>query len=85
VDGSTWHLYNVKTRGAIRGGLKYGGCKDIPVAGDYNADGADDLALYRQDCAEGSTWHIYDLRDSEAILGNHKYGGCKDIPAASTV
>ncbi|MCM0675929.1 peptidoglycan DD-metalloendopeptidase family protein [Micromonospora phytophila] len=49
--------------------------------GDYDRDGASDLALYRQNSQTGSTWWVQSGATGTQILADHKYGGSTDIPA----
>ncbi|MEV4536590.1 hypothetical protein AB0J82_22670 [Asanoa sp. NPDC049518] len=71
------------TGSAVRSGFRYGGCDDIPAPGDYDADGVNDLALYRQDCVNGSTWNAYSIAGNRHLIANHRWGGCGDIPATA--
>ena len=50
-------------------------------AGDYNADGYTDLALYRPDDQAGSTWWVRSGRTGTTLFGGTAFGGCRDVPA----
>ena len=50
--------------------MPFGDATDTPVPGDYNGDGATDLAVYRQSTG---TWHV---RNQFAI----QFGDAADVP-----
>jgi hypothetical protein len=61
-----WYVYNV-------GSFLHGTVNDIPVVGDYNGDGKDDIAVFRP---SNSTWYIRGV-------GPFLYGTSGDIPVVA--
>lgn len=49
---------------------------DRPVSGDFDGDGATDIAVYRPD---NGYWYI--LRSSDNALGAYQFGLATDIPS----
>lgn len=52
--GSTWWAYSQKKGGQILSDLKYGGAADIPLTGDFNGDGYNDVATSRRPAPRAS-------------------------------
>jgi len=68
-------VYTIARTWYIRGygSFNYGTSGDIPVVADYNGDGEDDIAIFRE---SNSTWYVYGV-------GPFLYGMVNDIPAVA--
>ena len=65
-----WYVLR-STNGAVTS-TSFGSTDDVPVRGDYDGDGADDIAVFRN-----GTWH---LNRSTAGLVQSPFGTATDVP-----
>ena len=68
-DGN-WYFHF--SRQAQFGGIHWGQNGDIPVPGDYDGDGRDDIGVFRE-----GTWYINGSSDS---IPPYPFGLATDIP-----
>jgi hypothetical protein len=59
---------------------QWGVFDDIPVPGDYDADGRTDIAIWRPSAIQGVFWI---LKSSNGGLANYQFGLDQDAPAAN--
>lgn len=64
-DTGTWHIYDGET-GGLRRSVQYGGRNDWPVPGDYDGNGAINLAIWRP---TDRSWHIQGSPLNGTVLG----------------
>ena len=73
ASSGIWYIRNSRT--GLDEGLLWGGLGDVPVPGDYDADGKTDMAVFRPSTG---TWYI---RSSiNGALTVVVWGGAGDIP-----
>lgn len=73
-----WFI-NTDNAGLVSSSFHFGSPNDIPVAGDFNGDGADDAAVFRP--ASGM-WYVDTGKDGFVYM-SAKFGKVGDVPLAA--